>query len=61
MKRFRIWLVIHLWRWHLLRGDRCPVCGLPLLDHGFEGHNQAWTCPKLDCVFNYYGKEKRNG
>jgi len=45
---------IKLFLWHInLWPNKCPYCGKKLLEHGFYGHNQRWTCPNVTCEFNF--------
>ena len=39
------------WYWELNSSKDCPFCHRPLLEHGFEGHNQRYTCQTEGCSF----------
>jgi len=50
---------IKLFLWKIgLYPNKCPYCGKELLNHGFPGYNERWTCPNEECRFNGEEAEK---
>ena len=44
-----------MWKFGLLPGHKCPVCGEPLQGHGYDddGHSPGYyTCERVGCAFN---------
>ena len=43
---------ILLWKLGLLKENVCPIDGVKLTAHGFDGHNRRFTCDNMGCKFN---------
>ncbi len=50
-------LKYYLWKFDLLKNNKCPFCSSKLIEHGYMGRNHRWTCQKEDCRFNSPSKK----